>query len=65
MLIQETVNINNRQFTHTYSNEDKYIKQVETGAIYDHAYDLPQRNFTYIETSTLITNEEIASPEST
>ena len=50
MIIQETITINNHQFKHTFSSANKYIKQLETGAMYDHAYDTLLRNFTYIET---------------
>ena len=54
MIIQEIVNINNRQLRHTYSSEAKYIKQVETDVVYDEAYDVLSRYFTYIETDTPI-----------
>ena len=50
MIIQETVNINNIPLTHTYSSNNKYIKQTETGAIYNEAYDTLSRTFHYIET---------------
>ena len=59
MIIQEIVVINNKKFKHTYSSESKYIKQVETDAIYNEAYDVPQRNFTYIETETPIAPEDL------
>ena len=59
MLIQEIVNINNKTFKHTYSSDSKYIKQLETGVLYDHAYDLMQRNFNYIETDSIIPADEI------
>ena len=48
MIIQEIITVHNQQFKHTYSSESKYIKQVETGAIYDEAYDTMKRNFSYI-----------------
>lgn len=57
MLIQEVITINDIQLKHTYSSSNKYIKQVETGAIYDQAYDLPSRDFTYIETEIPIPSE--------
>ncbi|MBQ7880218.1 MAG: hypothetical protein IJ358_00015 [Clostridia bacterium] len=60
MIIQEIVTVNNRQFKHTYSSDSKYIKQVETGAIYNEAYDSLKRNFTYIETDTTIKDEDMA-----
>ena len=50
MIIQEIVNINETQLKHTYSSNNKYIKQTETGAIYNEAYDTLVRNFHYIET---------------
>ena len=49
MIIQETVVINNRTLKHTYSSENKYIKQVETDAIYDEAYDTLKHNYNYVE----------------
>lgn len=50
MIIQEIVNINDMQFTHTYSSNNKYIKQTETGAVYNEAYDTMFRTFHYVET---------------
>ena len=61
MIIQEIVTVHNRQFKHTYSSEAKYIQQVETGAIYDEAYDTMARDFNYIETDAKI--EEIPVPQ--
>ena len=54
MIIQEIITVHNQQFKHTYSSDSKYIQQVETGAIYDEAYDTMKRNFSYIETDTTI-----------
>ena len=64
MIIQEIVTLHNTQFKHTYSSELKYIKQIETGAIYNEAYDMISRNFNYIETDTLINEDEIPQQES-
>ena len=50
MIIQEIVNVNNIQLKHTYSSNNKYIKQVETGLIYNETYDTLISNFHYIET---------------
>lgn len=57
MIIQEIITIDNNQLRHTYSSNNKYIKQVETDAIYDQAYDLLDREFTYEETDTVIPEE--------
>ncbi len=57
MLIQEIVTINNIELRHTYSSTNNYIKQLETGAIYDQAYDVIDREFTYEETDTVIPEE--------
>ena len=57
MLIQEIITINNTQLKHTYSSTKNYIKQIETGVIYDQAYDLTDREFTYEETDTVIPEE--------
>lgn len=61
MIIQETVTINNIPLIHTYSSNNKYIKQTETGAIYNEAYDTLVRTFHYIETDKDI--EEIDVPQ--
>ena len=58
MLIQEKVIIDNKTFTHTYSSDNKYIQQVETGAIYDQAFDTQKRDFHYIETDAIIVKDE-------
>lgn len=42
----------------TYSDEDFYIKQVETGIVYDEAIDIENAPFTYEETNELIHKEE-------
>lgn len=42
----------------TYSNEGYYIKQVETGAIYDEAIDVESAPYTYEETDILIEVKE-------
>ena len=54
MIIQELVTNNNKVLRHTYSSENKYIKQVETDAIYDEAFDSLKRDYHYIETDELI-----------
>ena len=59
MIIQEIVTVHNQQFKHTYSSESKYIQQVETGAIYDEAYDTMKRDFNYIETDTIIQEDVV------
>ena len=43
--------------THTWSDEDYYIEQVETGTIYADAYDIPN-TYTYKETDVKIENKE-------
>ena len=42
----------------TYSDEGYYIKQIETGNIYEEAVDIEAENFTYEET-----NEKIVIPD--
>ena len=43
----------------TYSNENKYIKQLPTNAIYDIAIDVENAPYTYIETEEQIINEVV------
>jgi len=61
MIVQEIITLHNQNFRHTYSSENKYIKQVETDAVYDHAYDTMARNFTYVETDEDVV--DIAPPD--
>lgn len=43
--------------TYTHSDNNKKIRQIETGNIYDDAYDIPN-TFTYEETEYSIESEE-------
>ena len=40
----------------TYSDTGHYIKQIETGAIYEEAVDVENANYTYEETDDTIAN---------
>lgn len=57
MLKQEKIIINNMELIRTYSDENKYIIQLETGIKYIEAVDIPNK-YTYIESE-----EEINEPE--
>ena len=57
MIIQEIVIVNNKKLKHTYSSNNKYIKQLETGIIYDAVYDTLKRDYNYIETDQDIVPE--------
>lgn len=59
MIIQEIVNNGSINLRHTFSDQKKYIRQVETNAIYDETYDILDRQFTYEETDELIPTEEV------
>ena len=59
MLKQETLNMNGRELTKTYSDAGKYIIQNETGLKYVEAVDIPYK-CTYTES-----NEEIPKEEET
>jgi hypothetical protein len=54
MIKQETKIINNKTFIRTYSDENKYILQVETGYKYSEAIDVTPLRYTYIETDVEI-----------
>ena len=54
MIIQKEVNIGSRTILHTYSDNNKYILQVETNTKYDEAYDVIPCRYTYIETDEKI-----------
>lgn len=54
MIITETVSINGRTLTHTYSDSGYMIKQDSTGIVYSEAYDPIDSGRTYTETDELI-----------
>lgn len=51
-----------RLFKH-YSDEDKFILQVQTGIKYDKAIDVEFAPYTYVETEEVIKKEETANEE--
>lgn len=57
MIKQETLTIKNKQFIKTYSDENKYILQVETGYRYSEAIDVTPLRYTYVETDEVIHDE--------
>ena len=58
MLKQEKITINNKELLHTYSDNNKYILQVETNTKYDEAYDIIPCKYTYKETKEKIVVEQ-------
>lgn len=54
---EEYICKNSVKLTHTYSDNNYKIKQIETGIIYDEAYDIPNR-YTYVETDEKIEEQE-------
>lgn len=58
MLKQEKTIINNKELLHTYSDNNKYILQVETNVKYNEAYDVIPCKYTYKETKEEIVIEE-------
>ena len=47
----------------TYSDENYYIRQIETGAIYSEAIDIEDSFYTYEETNELIEKENLEVEE--
>ena len=58
MIIQKEVNFGSRTLLHTYSDNNKYILQVETNIEYNEAYDVIPCRYTYTETEEEIETEE-------
>lgn len=59
MIKQETIVINGRQLVKTYSDNNKYIIQNETGIDkYTEAIDVPNK-YTYVESEEDILEENI------
>lgn len=50
MIVEEILTINDQECKLTYSNNNKYIKQLETDKIFDSALDRLTSNFSYEET---------------
>lgn len=57
MIKQETIFVNGRELIKTYSDNNKYIIQNETGAKYTEAIDIPNK-YTYTESEEDIKVEE-------
>ena len=56
MIKQETITINGRELTETYSDSGFKIRKIGTDEIYDKAIDIPNR-YEYEETTELIERE--------
>lgn len=54
MIVTEMIELNNRDFKKTYSDENFYIQKVGTDEIYSEAIDIPTANYEYIETDKKI-----------
>lgn len=59
MIIQEKVTIGNQDLLYTYSDIGNFILQVETGIMYDAAYDVIPCKYTYTETEIKKEDENI------
>ncbi len=59
MIIEEVVTIKDIKLKHIYSSENKNIKQIETGIIYDQVYDTFKRNYHYVETDEKLDTDDI------
>lgn len=57
MIKQEKITINNKELLHTYSDNNKYILQVETNVKYNEAYDIIPCKYAYKETEEIIKEE--------
>lgn len=62
MIKQEKIVINGRELVKTYSDNNKFIIQNETGAKYIEAIDVPDK-YTYTESDEDIPKEEILDNE--
>ena len=56
MIKQETITINGRELTETYSDSGFKIRKIGTDEIYDKAIDIPNK-YEYEETTELIEQE--------
>lgn len=51
MLRQETIQINEKDFIHTWSDTNMQIKQIETNILYSDAIDISPCPYTYEESN--------------
>lgn len=51
MLRQETIQINGKDFIHTWSDTNMQIKQIETNILYSDAIDISPCPYTYEESN--------------
>ena len=58
MIVTETVTINGKEFEHTFSDLNLYIKKEGTEEKYTEAFDLYPSQFTYVETDQQIPIDE-------
>ena len=58
MIVQEIVTINGKQFKHTLSDSNFYIKKEGTEEIYAEAFDVMDSTATYVETDKQIPHDE-------
>lgn len=58
MIITETVQLDGKTFIHNYSDSGFYIQKQGTDEIYSDVYDVPESNYTYIETEEKIPMDE-------
>ena len=62
MIKQEEVILGKNTFLRTYSDNNFYIEQIETGNVYDVAYDVIPCRYTYRETDKIIEPKVIEEP---
>lgn len=62
MIRQEKIIIDGRELVKTYSDNNKYIIQNETGVKYTEAIDIPNK-YTYVESLTEIEKEDKPNEE--
>ena len=58
MIVTETITINDKEFIHNYSDSGYWIQKQGTEELYEDAIDVPENNYVYIETDTLIEVED-------
>lgn len=58
MVVSEIIEINGKQLCKHYSNDNKYIIQVETQTEYAEAIDIMPCPYTYVESDREVVNDE-------
>lgn len=60
MIVEEKINYENEEYIKHYSDAHKYIRQIETGLLFEEAEDRADSNYSYVESEIDLDDSEQA-----